>query len=127
MAHAVHVLGGNEPPMICTFGGTQGTHDRGKFLRETACYDRVRGKWWSGDHSPFGWLPYGLDHGSLAAIPAGVCHPQDPARLLILNFRTKPYGDAHPEILGYDLPANGWTLEELESAAAPNSKRQQQQ
>ena len=110
VAHALTVIPG-EPPMICHLGGTQGTHDRGNFLRQTACYDRLRQTWWN----PLGDLPYGLDHGSLAALPPGVCQPNDPARLVILNFRTKPYGDAHTEMLAYDLPAHGWTLDELQA------------
>jgi hypothetical protein len=111
VATAANILP-NEPPMICVAGGTDGTHDRGRFLRQTYCYDRVRHVW----HSPFGRLPYGLDHGSLAVIEPGVCHPDDPQRWLILNFRTKPYGDAHSEILAFDWPrTNGfWTLADLQ-------------
>jgi hypothetical protein len=78
----------NEPPIICTFAGTQGRHDNGIFLPYTQCYDRIHEKWWR----PFGNLPYGLDHGSLAVVPAGTCHSKDPARVLIFNFRTEPYG-----------------------------------
>jgi hypothetical protein len=111
VATAVTILP-KEPPMICSFGGTNGTHDRGKFLPNTYCYDRIREKWWT----PFGRLPYGLDHGSLAVIPAAVCGPSDPERILILNFRTRPYGDAHPEILAHDLPREGWTVEQLEAS-----------
>jgi len=98
----------NEPPMICTFAGTQGKHDSGIFLPFTQCYDRRREKWWT----PFGKLPYGLDHGSLALIPAGTCHTNDPARVLIFNFRTEPYGNPHPEFLAFDM-RDGWTLETL--------------
>jgi hypothetical protein len=59
----------------------------------------------------------------LAFIPAGVCHHADPARLIILNFRTKPYGDAHPEMLAYDIQKPGWTLEDLQaSLSSPESK-----
>lgn len=115
VAAAVPVLL-DEPPMICSFGGTQGTHDRGKFLKETACFDRRRSAWWT----PFGNLPYGLDHGSLAMIPAGTCASTDPARIVILNFRTKPYGDAHPEMLAHDLPKAGWALDDLRSVSHRN-------
>jgi hypothetical protein len=99
----------NEPPMVCVAGGTDGTHDRGRFIRQTYCYDRIRHVW----HSPFGKLPYGLDHGSLVVLEPGVCRPEDPGRWIILNFRTKPYGDAHSEILAYDLPKHGWNASDL--------------
>jgi hypothetical protein len=99
----------NEPPMICSFAGTQGNHDRGTFLPHTQCYDRIREKWWR----PFGNLPYGLDHGSLAVVPAGTCHSKDPARVLIFNFRTEPYGNPHPEFLAHDIPNEGWSIETL--------------
>jgi hypothetical protein len=99
----------NEPPMICTFAGTQGSHDSGIFLPYTQCYDRIREKWWR----PFGNLPYGLDHGSLAVVPAGTCHSKDPARVLIFNFRTEPYGNPHPEFLAHDIPNEGWSTETL--------------
>jgi len=100
----------DEPPMICSFAGTQGNHDRGIFLPDTQCYDRLRERWWS----PFGKLPYGLDHGSLAVVPAGTCHEKDPARILIFNFRTRPYGNPHPEFLAQNLPKDGWSLDTLQ-------------
>jgi hypothetical protein len=109
----------HEPPMVCVAGGTDGTHDRGRFIRQTYCYDRVRQIW----HSPLGKLPYGLDHGSLAIIEPGVCHPDDPARWLILNFRTKPYGDAHSEILAFDWPENGWKIDDLLKAKSADEEK----
>jgi hypothetical protein len=108
VAVAVPVEGPEKPPHICSFGGTQGNHDTGNFLPYTACYDRVRQKW----HYPFGKLPYGFDHGSLAHIPAGVCHPSDPARLLIFNYRKSNYGTQASEILAFDLPER-WSEAEL--------------
>ena len=42
-------------------------------------------------------------------IPAAVCDTNDPARILILNFRTKPYGPAHSEILAFDMTVD-WKL-----------------
>jgi hypothetical protein len=101
----------NEPPMICSFAGTNGTHDSGKFLATTTCYDRLRKKFWF----PFGRLPFGLDHGSISFIPKGTCHESDPAKLVILNYRTHAYGTQRTEMLGFDVPENGWTLEELQS------------
>eukprot|EP00934_Nitzschia_sp_Nitz4_P007800 Nitzschia sp. Nitz4//scaffold103_size77763//64191//65978//NITZ4_005452-RA/size77763-snap-gene-0.53-mRNA-1//1//CDS//3329532349//7790//frame0 len=99
-----------EPPHICTFGGTHGNHDTGDFLPYSSCYDRVQQKW----HFPFGSLPMGLDHGSLAYIPEGRCHPNDPARILILNFRTENYGTQSPLILAYDFP-EVWTQAHFET------------
>lgn len=55
VATAVHAIP-NEPPMICIFAGTQGTHDEGQFLKETPCYYRERSTWWS----PVGNQPKGL-------------------------------------------------------------------
>jgi hypothetical protein len=101
----------NEPPMICSFAGTNGTHDSGLFLPYTTCYDRLRQKYWF----PFGRLPFGLDHGSISYIPKGTCHNETPARLIILNFRTSAYGTQRTEMLGFDIPTNGWTLDELQS------------
>lgn len=115
---AIHVFP-NEPPMICSFAGTRGKHDSGEFLTQTQCYDRTRERWWS----PFGEMPFGLDHGNAAIIPRGTCNDSDPARIIIMNFRTEPYGDIHPEILAHDLPVDRWTLDQLESMGSePNRK-----
>jgi hypothetical protein len=115
---ALRIIPG-EPMMICSFAGTHGTHNKGAFLPNTQCYDRVRERWWY----PFGKLPYGLDHGNVAVIPAGMCSggadPMEPARILIFNFRTKHYEHPRvPEILAHDLPESGWTVEELEALNA---------
>jgi len=67
-------------------------------------------KWWR----PFSNLPYGLDHGSLAVVPAGTCHEKDPSRILIFNFRTWPYGNPHPKFLAHDVPKDGWSLDTLQ-------------
>jgi len=107
---AIHVLP-DEQPMICSFAGTRGQHDSGEFLPQTQCYDRMRKRWWS----PFGEMPFGLDHGNAAVIPSGTCKESDPARIVIMNFRTEPYGDIHPEVLAHDLPDDRWTLDELEA------------
>ena len=56
----------------------------------------------------------GFDHGSIAVIPEATCHPNDPRRLLIFNYRTYSYGTQSPEILAYNLPKNGWSLDQLE-------------
>jgi len=107
---AIHVLP-NEPPMICSFAGTRGQHDSGEFLPQTQCFDRMRERWWS----PFGEMPFGLDHGNAAIIPRGTCSDGDPARVVIMNFRTEPYGDIHPEVFAHDLPDDRWTLDQLEA------------
>ena len=60
-------------------------------------------------------LPYGLDHGNMAVVPPGTCDATDPGKLLLFNYRTEPYGRPHAEMLAYDLPPNGWTLEALKS------------
>jgi hypothetical protein len=109
VAQALEIIP-NEPPMICTFGGTVDRHDSGKFLPYSTCYDRVREKWWF----PFGRLPMGFDHGSTAFVPANACHPDDPSRVMILNFRTVSYGTQRSEVLAYDLPSEGWNVEDLE-------------
>jgi hypothetical protein len=57
-----------------------------------------------------------LDHGSISLIPKGTCHESDPAKLIILNFRTQAYGTQRTgEMLGFDVPENGWTLDQLQS------------
>lgn len=115
---AIHVLP-DEPPMICSFAGTRGQHDSGEFLPQTQCYDRMRERWWS----PFGGMPFGLDNGNAAIIPMGACNNSDPARIIIMNFRTEPYGDIHPEILAHDLADDRWTLDQLETMGSePNRK-----
>ncbi|KAL9190972.1 hypothetical protein ACHAXT_000678 [Thalassiosira profunda] len=109
----------DEPPMICSFAGTNGRHNSGEFLPHTQCYDRVREKWWR----PFGKLPYGLDHGNMAVVPPGACDATDPGKLLIFNYRTEPYGRPHREMLAFDLPQEGWSLDELRSMEAKGDKR----
>jgi hypothetical protein len=109
VAQALRIIP-DEPPMICTFGGTIGRHDSGGFVPYSACFDRVREKFWF----PFGKLPLAFDHGSISFVPKSTCHAGDPARLVILNFRTESYGTQRSEMMGYDMPDNGWTLEHLE-------------
>jgi hypothetical protein len=119
-AHAVRVDGPDKPPHICSFGGTNGTHDAGAFLASASCYDRVRMRW----THPFGALPYGLDHANIVQVPSAMtCDGADrddgaPSRLLIMNFRTESYGSQHSEILAHDIPHDGWTEEELQQSKA---------
>lgn len=75
VAAAIQVDGPGTIPHMHSFGGTKGNHNTGTFLPYTACFDRVCEKW----HYPFGKMPYGLDHGSIAHIPAGTCHPSEPS------------------------------------------------
>jgi hypothetical protein len=114
VAAPIHVKGPDHPPHICVFGGTNGSHDKGTYLPYTACYDRVAQKW----HHPFGRMPFGFDHGSVVHLPSGVCNPSDPERVLILNFRTKSYGQQRPEIMAFDIPSSPWSDEDLSSLDA---------
>eukprot|EP00980_Cylindrotheca_fusiformis_P018183 scaffold5887_cov122-Cylindrotheca_fusiformis.AAC.12 len=113
VALPIHIKGPDEPAHICVFGGTEGQHDKGTFLPYTSCYDRKEQHW----HHPFGRLPFGFDHGNALHLPAGVCDPADPERILISNFRTEPYGTPHSEILAFDIPPSSpyWTDEQLTS------------
>eukprot|EP00439_Symbiodinium_sp_Y106_P078087 s562_g16.t3 len=100
----------DEPPMICSFGGTDGHHNSGIFQPYATCYDRLRERFWF----PFGKMPYGMDHASIVVTPAGVCGEQKQNRsVIILNYRIVPYGSQRPEMLAHDLPEDGWTAEEL--------------
>eukprot|EP00591_Stephanopyxis_turris_P003188 CAMPEP_0195508772 /NCGR_PEP_ID=MMETSP0794_2-20130614/1896_1 /TAXON_ID=515487 /ORGANISM="Stephanopyxis turris, Strain CCMP 815" /LENGTH=552 /DNA_ID=CAMNT_0040635823 /DNA_START=44 /DNA_END=1702 /DNA_ORIENTATION=+ len=103
VAAALPLDGPNKPAHVCSFGGTDGKHDSGKFLNSAQCYDRIKQKW----HYPFPKLPYGFDHGNLVHVPAGLCHPEDPSRILVMNYRVRIYGEPRPEILGFDLPKPG--------------------
>lgn len=104
-----------EPPLICSFGGTDGNHDKGIFLPYVSCYDRLSKKW----VYPFGKLPVGMDHLSVVVVPKNACHPQDPSRVLVFNFRTKNYSThTSAEILAFDIPEDGWTRKFLESTTA---------
>lgn len=108
--------GPGTPPHICAFGGTDGTHDAGLFLKTINCYDRVKQAW----SRPFADLPRGMDHVSLTRIPAGACAATDPEKLLITNFRTTHYGGHDDTMYTYALPpapGKQWTL-----WATPNGK-----
>lgn len=98
-ALALHLDGPDQPAHICTFGGTDGKHDSGKFMDLVSCYDRRRQRW----HWPFPHLPIPMDHPNAVVQPAGRCSADEPARILIMNFRTRPYGGQHPEVLALDL------------------------
>ncbi|CAE7885343.1 unnamed protein product, partial [Symbiodinium microadriaticum] len=110
-AVALEIVPG-EPPMICSFGGTNGHHNSGIFQPYATCYDRLRERFWF----PFGKMPYGMDHGSIVVTPTGVCGAQR-RTVIILNYRIAPYGSARPEMLAHDLPESGWTAEELSQAS----------
>uniref|UniRef100_A0A7S3K1V9 Uncharacterized protein n=1 Tax=Aureoumbra lagunensis TaxID=44058 RepID=A0A7S3K1V9_9STRA len=92
-------------PAICTFGGTDGSHDYGTFLRTVSCYD-LNSKLW---FKPFANLPQGLDHANAILIDAGACHPNDPPRILLLNFRFQHFANMRTEIFIADLPSHGFT------------------
>jgi hypothetical protein len=102
-AQPIRLEGPGTPAHVCSFGGTEGSHDKGKFLDTVACYDRRANVW----NEPFGKLPIGLDHSNAAIIPAGTCSPKDDTRVLLLNFRTRAYGGHHPEVLAHDMPKRG--------------------
>jgi hypothetical protein len=114
-AAAVDIYGSDKAPHICAFGGTHGSHDAGEFLPYVSCYDREAEKW----HYPFGALPYGLDHGNAVEIPAGLCSPDDPRRMLILNYRKSSYGNQSSTILGFDFPSGGWSTDASIQLADP--------
>ncbi|KAL3921595.1 MAG: hypothetical protein SGILL_002667, partial [Bacillariaceae sp.] len=104
-----------EPPLICAFGGTDGNHDTGIFLPYVSCFDRKEENW----VYPFGKLPVGMDHLSVAVVPKSACQPEAPARVLLFNFRTKNYSThTSAEILAFDIPSDGWTRQELDESEA---------
>mmetsp|Transcript_133996 Transcript_133996/g.299502 ORF Transcript_133996/g.299502 Transcript_133996/m.299502 type:complete len:510 (+) Transcript_133996:57-1586(+) len=130
-AMAVHLTGPERPAHICTFGGTDGKHDTGTFLRTVACYDRESHIW----NQPFGTLPLGADHANVVMTPPSVCNAGDPARVFFMNFRTRPYGGSRPEIYAFDMPSGnlgtgnisdsaGWYLYANSSRFYGNSRRQ---
>jgi hypothetical protein len=87
----------------------------GLFLPYVSCYDRIAKNW----VYPFGKLPVGMDHLSVAVMPKSACQPEDPARVLLFNFRTKSYSThTSAEILAFDIPDRGWTRKELDSSNA---------
>lgn len=87
----------------------------GTFLPYVSCYDRTTNNW----VYPFGKLPVGMDHLSVAVIPKSACNPEDPARVLLFNFRTKNYSThTSAEILAFDIPTGGWSRDELEQNMA---------
>ena len=82
---------------ICQFGGTDGSHDDGRFLRGVRCYD---GKQWS---EPFDDLPFGLDHANAVVIEKDTCHKGDPERILLMNFRSEHFANMRTEIFVAEL------------------------
>ena len=128
-ALGLEIEGPGTPKHICTFGGTLGSHDSGKFLPNCTCYDRVRQSW-----SALPALPYGLDHSNAILHHAGTCPSSSarasetanlvnsvrdnigahPARILVTNFRTVNYGKGssfygpgQSQILALDVPGLG--------------------
>jgi hypothetical protein len=60
-----------------------------------------------------------MDHLSVAVIPKAACHPSDPARVIVFNFRTASYNtNEFAEILAFDIPDDGWTQHELDSVTS---------
>jgi len=74
-------------------------------LRTVSCYD-LNSKLW---FKPFANLPQGLDHANAILIDAGACHPNDPPRILLLNFRFQHFANMRTEIFIADLPSHGFT------------------
>lgn len=101
-ALALHLEGPDKPAHICAFGGTDGSHDEGEYLDTVQCFDRQHNVW----NQPFGNLPLGLDHANAVFVPSSAYgNSRDvPSRVMLMNFRTMPYGPPHPEILAFDMP-----------------------
>lgn len=89
--------GGRED--VCSFGGTDGSHDSGAFLDAVRCYNRDAKKWWE----PFEPLPVGLDHANAAYITAKTCNKHDPARVIVMNFRTDHYSNMRTEVFASSM------------------------
>ena len=116
-ALALEIDGPGTPEHICAFGGTDGAHNTGTFLKSVACYDRRRQVW----HEPLGELPVACDHSNAILLPPSLCHPADPARVLLMNFRIRHYADERPEIWAIDLPVSAtprWYLFANETGTA---------
>jgi hypothetical protein len=65
-----------------------------------------------------------MDHLSVVVVPKSACHPEDPARVLLFNFRTRNYSThTSAEIMAFDIPDSGWTREELDSSIADATGR----
>ena len=79
-------------------------NDSGIFLPNISCYDQVAKKW----AHPFGKLPIRMDHLSIVVVPKAVCRPQDPARVLVFNFRTVPINFWHSTYLAMDGRETRW-------------------
>ena len=90
---------GEESLQVCAIGGTDGTHNSGRFLDSMRCFSRASGEW----HEPAQRLPFALDHANAVLIPAGTCARGDPPRVLLMNFRTQHYSNERTEILALDL------------------------
>ena len=98
-AIAFDVNGPNHPEQVCVFGGSDGKHDKGVFLKTISCYDREKEEF----THPFGELPSAGDHHNLIHVPAGSCEESLPEMLLYLNFRAKAYGDESTEIYAQNI------------------------
>ena len=60
-----------------------------------------------------------MDHLNVVVIPKSACHPDEPSRVLIFNYRTKNYSThMSAEILAFNIPDNGWTRDELDRIPA---------
>ena len=125
-AIAFDVEGPSKPVQICLFGGSDGTHDNGVFLKTISCYDRERQVF----THPFGELPIAGDHHNIIHVPPGRCDNKLPEMLLYFNFRNKPYAAESKEIYaknisrdadGRVLPEGDWFLLLNDSKAQPSS------
>lgn len=67
------------------------------------CYDRRQRRL----HSPFARLPHGLDHANAAYMPAGTCGADEPARVLLLNYRVDHYANYRAEVLAHGRTPDG--------------------
>lgn len=123
-AIAFDVDGPQNPKHICVFGGSDGKHDKGVFLRTISCYDRQKEVF----THPFGELPAAGDHHNLIHVPPGSCDNSLPEMLLYLNFRAKAYADESTEIHALNLtrdatgkliPGGEWYLFANDKKAKP--------
>ncbi|CAM9567224.1 unnamed protein product [Discosporangium mesarthrocarpum] len=105
----LHLDGPEKPALVCVFGGSDGTHDKGEMLDLVSCYDRVKKAW-----RKLPSLPVAGDHLNTVLMEGGACVEEggepSPKRVLALHIRPNNYGMSLREVFALDLNPDGGVM-----------------
>jgi hypothetical protein len=82
---------------FCIFGGHRGPHEAATFSNKAYCFNVARQAFTSLPE-----MPFAADHLNVVLVQPRTCHRDDPARFLVMNYRTEG-GSVETPIMALDM------------------------